>query len=255
MRPDDYFFCGTVKIFNSTDKTAKVLTFDNDILNSVVCPVVYHDPKTGAFSMTPPCTGSLCFGAVHKGHAYILQIFTPPNLSPSDAASCANLSDSHINRSTSTALSKELVPGQTYSVNAYGGSETFSSTVKKIDMVPGKLSTTWNIMNNCWDTVCTQYNLRSSAMDVKSEANDSNDTNTTLTFKKATGEAPGCVTIDVGADAGVLNIKIAGKDFLHVDEDRNVTLTIKDMNIISSGNINISANEVNCLNVGKVKLP
>ena len=245
---------GTITGYNSQTKTCEVTTLDGALLQNVLCPVDKYDEDSKSVKFTPPSDKTPVLCASVNGRNMIVRMYPPRNLSTTGSSDATGLYGSYVNYSAFNDV-KEQMPGTTIDRNGKGGTESFDDNGKQIIIAPGKLSTTWNIINNTYDTICTQYNIRSAAMDIKSEADGGDAGNTTITFRRSVGEDPGCVTINIGSDASVLDIKICGKDFLHVDESKNVKLDISNMDIIATGNINISAAEVNCLNVGSVKLP
>lgn len=242
--------------YDPTTMTATITPYDGSgLIRNAVCQFSRYDPTNAAFSVTPPCIGAPCLYTQIGGETFILNTFPPMNINTEDNQNQSPLS-AFQNRTPTEMSNNNTLPGNTSSTTSFGSEETLTDMTKKIIIVADKLSSIWNMLNCVWENICSIFRLRTAGVDVLCEVNEANETNTTINVRRTTGERTGVsvINLEMGTDADIITLKINDVEFLHIDAERNVTLTAKNIDV-NALNINYNADEFNCLNVGAVKLP
>ena len=129
--------------------------------------------------------------------------------------------------------------------------------MKRIIMAPGKLSSVWTLLNCIWENVCSIFRLRAGGVDVFCEVDGNNNTNTTINVRRTVSERENdmsVINLQMGQDAGIITLNINGNEFLHVDAERNTTITAKRVTL-NGTQIIFNGETFDCLNVDAVKLP
>lgn len=253
---------GIVAAYDKTRMTAIVVPYDGSAtLTDVACPFLRSDITNGAYSFTPPTVGSPCIYVKAGGETYILAIYTPVNLSGKNTA--ISPYGQSISRVPDAMTNADTLPGNTSSTNSLGSEESFTDTMKRIIMIPSKLSSIWNIVNCVWENVCTIFRLTAAGFDIKAECNSLDKTDTIIRVRRSVNEngGPSAITLVMGNTADVLSLAIDGSEILHIDGEKNVT--INSANVVvktndvdwTAANIKIVANQVDMTECGAVKLP
>lgn len=249
---------GIITSYDPTTLTATITPYNNSgTISNAACPVTRYDPMSGAFSITPPNIGTPCvFVEVGDNEAYILSMFPPPNINGMDNQNVKSPLNATVNRTPTGMRNNNTLPGNPSATNAMGSEETFTDMVKKIIMSPGKLSSIWNLLNCVWENVCSIFRLRAGGVDVFCEVDENNNTNTTINVRRTVSERQGTnvINLEMGQSAGIITLNINGNEFLHIDADRNTTITAANVTL-NARNIVYNADNFNCLNVGQVELP
>lgn len=237
---------GIVNSWDSTTMTGEVTAFDGSgKYYNVGIMMQSCDVGNGAYSFTPPAIGNTCLFSHVSGEVVIVGQYAPPNLGDNSAVDSPL--GATMNRSTEDMPNEDHLPGDCVSTSQSGMKITKTGSKYAIEMSP-KFFSVWNMINNVWDTACDIFKFSSPAADVL-VTGDGGASNVEITVRKSPGErgTEGAVNLKIGANAGLINLKINGKDFLHVDNERNVTLSVKNMTI--------TGDCVNMEGVGRVKLP
>ena len=248
---------GIVTAYDAKAMTATVMSYNGtSIMRNVICPFDRYDPYNGAYSITPPSLNSPCLYTEINGEYVILCLYSPVNLNSATNAKSNSSLGSYLNRTPSDMLNNNTMPGNTTATNAMGSEETFTDMMKRIIMAPGKLSSVWTLLNCVWENVCSIFRLRAGGVDVLCEVDQNNNTNTTINVRRTVGERTGTsvINLQMGQTAGIITLNINGNEFLHVDADRNTTITAKQV-VLNGTDIIFNGETFNCLNVDAVKLP
>lgn len=248
---------GIITGYDPATLTATITPYNNSgIISDAACPVTRYDPASGAFSITPPNIGAPCVYMDAGGETYILGMFPPPNINGMDNANVKSPLNASVNRTPTGMRNNGTLPGNPSATNAMGSEESFTDMMKKIIMSPGKLSSIWTLLNCVWENVCSIFRLRAGGVDVFCEVDSNNNTNTTINVRRTVGERQGTnvINLEMGQNAGIIRLNINGNEFLHIDADRNTTITAGNCTL-NARSIVFNAEEFNCLNVGAVKLP
>ena len=236
--------------YDPNTMTATISPYDGSgNLSNVSCPMNRCDPVNGAYAITPPSIGSPCWYTEYNGEVSIISLFPPLNINSDANTDLKSPLGATANRCPSDMANKATLPGNSSATNSMGSEESLTDMMKKIIMSPGKLSSVWNLLNGVWENVCSIFRLKAGGMDIEAEVDGANNTNTTIRFRRTVGERAGTSVVDlqIGQNAGIINLKINGNDFLHVDAARNVKLV--------ASTISFTASEFNCMSVDSVKLP
>lgn len=260
---------GIVSAYDKTRMTAIVVPYDGSaVLSDVACPFLRSDITNGAYSFTPPTVGTPCIYVRAGGETYILALYAPVNLT-SDVSTISPYGQ-NINRVPSGMENAHTLPGNTSSTNSLGSEESLTDTMKRIIMIPSRLSSIWNIVNCVWENVCTIFRLSAAGLDIQAECNSLNKTDTIIRVRRSSNEngGPSAISLIMGNTADVLSVAIDGSEILHIDANKNVTINATDVtcnvnNVAltsenvdwTANNINITANTVDMTQCGAVKLP
>lgn len=253
---------GIVSAYDKTRMTAIVVPYDGTAtLTDVACPFLRSDATNGAYSFTPPTVGAPCIYVRAGGETYIIALYTPVNLT-SDVVSVSPYGQ-NISRIPEAMSNADTLPGNTSSTNALGSEECLTDVMKKIVMIPNRLSSIWNIVNCVWENVCTIFRLSAAGFDIKAECSALNKTDTIVRVRRSTNEqgGPAAITLVMGNTADVLALSIDGSELLHIDGNKNIILNTANVKVNTdtvdwtANNINITANTVDMTQCGAVKLP
>lgn len=250
---------GIVLNYDPASMTATVASYNGASMHkNVVCPFNRYDWFNGAFSITPPALNSPCLYTEIKGEYIILCTFPPVNVNAkTNAAKISSPVGATINRAPSQMRNANTLPGNPSATNAMGSEETFTDMMKRIIMAPGKLSSVWTLLNCIWENVCSIFRLRAGGVDVFCEVDGNNNTNTTINVRRTVSERENdmsVINLQMGQDAGIITLNINGNEFLHVDAERNTTITAKRVTL-NGTQIIFNGETFDCLNVDAVKLP
>lgn len=248
---------GIVTAYDPNTMTATVVPYDGSgILQNVVCQFSRYDPRNGAYAVTPPSINAPCLFTQAGEETFILGTFSPINVNADTNGQVLSPTNATINRGPSTMRNSGTLPGNPSATTSMGAEETFTDNMKKIIMSPGKLASIWNMLNCIWENWCSIFRLRSGPADIFCEVDTSDNTNTTINVRRTVEERTGTsvVNLNIGKDADVIQLNINGVEFLHVDADRNTTITAKNVTL-NGTNITFNADNFDCLNVSSVKLP
>jgi hypothetical protein len=248
---------GIVTGYDPNTMTATIVPYDGSgVLQNVVCQFSRYDPRNGAFAITPPSINSPCLFTRTGEETFILGTFPPINANAESNNSVSSPLNATVNRGPSAMRNSGTLPGNPSATTSMGAEETFTDNMKKIIMSPGKLASIWNLLNCIWENWCSIFRLRSGPADVFCEVGTDDTTNTTINVRRTAGERSGIsvVNLNIGQTADVIQLNINGAEFLHVDADRNTTITAKNVNLTGT-NITFNGDTFDCLNVSSVKLP
>lgn len=250
---------GTILGYDQENMTATIASENPvGIIYNVVCLFDRCDYKNAAYSFRAPSEGADCIYTTINGTTYLLGIFPPVNLTDETCNSFKSDYGNTRSRKPKTMLQHKVKPGNTIDTNSMGSEDTFTDTMKKIIMAPNKLSSIWNIMNSIWENICLIFRLYSGPMDVTCEVDEKEKCNTTVKVRREICErkedATTTIDLRMGNDADIIQLNINGAPLLHVDQDRNVIIIAKKIDLTAT-QINYNADEFNCLNVQTVKLP
>jgi hypothetical protein len=238
---------GIVNSWDPATMTAEVTAFDGSAHHYNVGVMMQScDIGNGVYSFTPPSIGAPCMFTKVSGETMILGQYAPPNLGGNEDIS--STTGSTLNRSVEEMPNADHLPGDQIMTSQSGAQVYLRNMVYGIEMSPIFYSI-WNLMNSVWDTMCNIFKFSAPAADILVDVDGSGSTNVDISVRRSAGERNGtpAINLNMGANAGVINLKINGQSFLHVDIERNVTLNVKKMTVIGD--------EVNMLGVQDVKLP
>lgn len=248
---------GIVSGYDAKTCTAIVIPYNGSgILRDVICPFSRYDPVNGAYSVTPPCIGSPCIYVEDGGETVILALYPPANFNTEGTENVVSPFSSTISRTPTEMQNKNTLPGNPSATTSLGAEETFTDSMKKLILSPGKLSSVWNLLNCVWENVCSIFKLYSSGADVECDVDTENNTNTRIRVRRTVSEKESVSVIDLnlGKNADIIKLLIDGVEYLHIDAERNTSITAKAVTL-NATTITFNADELNCLNVGQVKLP
>lgn len=220
---------GIVNYYDSGTQTAEVTSFDgSSVFYNCTTMMQSCDPASGAYNASPPSVGAPCLICNVGGENVVLGYYAPPTLSGSDVSqtSSANIS---IDRSRD-GFPDEVLPGESVVRTKSGCTALMGDQMFKWEMSPAlymMLNMVGNSFNTCADRM--QFTTPGSSVLITTEGDGT--TNYAFSTSKTSGGAP-AVEVTIGNTADVYNIKIGGQQFLHVDNDRNVVMNMKTLNII-----------------------
>lgn len=253
---------GIVNSYDPQTCTAEVTSYDGISHHYNVGMLMdSYDTANGVYSYTPPSVGAPCVFTEINGEVLILGQYAPANLGyATDNESPIN---STVNRSVSDLQdTEEHLPGD-WQVSAQSGAlVSLRNMVFNIRMNPLFYSA-WNIINSVWDNMCNIFKFSSPAADILVDVDDGGNTNVAIQVRTSSSQKGDTPSIDLqlGATADVVLLKINGEDFCHVTSDRTVTMSTGKITIVANGvdiaspTIKLSGGVLDCMSMGKVKLP
>lgn len=246
---------GIVNSYDPVTCTAEVTSYDglHRYYNAGISMSSY-DNANGIYSYTPPSIGAPCLFTVINGEAMIITQYAPPNLGyASDTASSTSAT---VSRAVDEmATEDQHLPGD-WQLTSQSGAEVYlRNMVFGIKMNPLFYSV-WNLLNNVWDTMCNVFKFSSPAADMLVDFTEGGATNVGIQVRSSVSQRDGVPSIDLqlGADAGVLLLKINGTNLCHIDENKNISLHTKNITI-SADVIKMSGSLLDCKGMGRVKMP
>lgn len=223
---------GIVNSWDPETMTAEISRFDGSshIANATVI-MQSCDIGNGAYSFTPPSIGAPCLFTKVSGEHVILGHYAPPNLSAN--TDVESTTGSTLNRSLDEMPTDGRLPGDTIATSPSGFQVGLRNLLYAIEASPIFYSM-WNLANSVWDNMCNKFRFSSPGADINVDVDGGSATNVNISVRRNAGERGGvpAVNLDIGHSAGVINLKINGQDFCHVDIDRNVTLNVRNLRIV-----------------------
>lgn len=216
------------------------------LIKDVICLFTRYDPNTNAFSFRPPTARAPCIYTEIDGTYYLLGVHAPLNYTNTEFKSEFGNID---NYTPPTFQHHIITPGSVVDTNGNGAEESFTETMKTIEMVKDKLYSVWNLLNQIWENACLIFRLYSGPLDVTAEVTEEKECNTTVKVRSTLSEKEEGqqTTIDIraGKDADIFQININGAPLIHVDKDRNVQIVAKQIDVSATEKINYTAKEIN----------
>jgi hypothetical protein len=251
---------GHVVAYDPATMTATIVSADGaSKYRNVGIMMQSCDYGSGSYQFNPPAVGSVCMFTQISGEVLIIGSYLPPNMAGEqdgkgfadtigDKSTLPTTTNAVINRAPGDFPNKSSLPGDWRMTGKSGSEISFMDMLFSVKMAPTFYSI-WNLLNKFWDTVCNKFRFRSPACDVFVDVNDSQETDVNIVVRQTPSERSGtpAINLKLGKEAGVVDLKINGQDFLKVDLNRNVTLEVNTMTV--RGNL------VTMEDVQLVKLP
>lgn len=233
-------FLATIAGYDAGTKTYTIVPYDGSGLQKgAVSLWDKFDTTSNAYSFTPLSLEAPCVCTTCNGTTIILGQFPVVNVDGSGTT----YTDTPFNYTPKGISKSETIPGETVNSNATGGYCSFSDTMHKTVMIPDQLYQELNTVSNTMRVGAGSYSIKSDACDVDFCSSTSGVGDVHVSVKRSKGEAPGTIEIWAGTTGDVLKISINGNEFLHVDEDRNVQIRGKDINI-DVNDVDIKCNDI-----------
>ena len=203
----------------------------------------------GSYNCSTLSPGTPCIYEVIDGEAVVFGAYMPPNLSPTAAESGFNdslkkapeaVQTPYVNRQQDDFPKNTQLPGD-WMVSGSSGSEVSLRDMLFSVKMSKAFFSVWNSLNSIWDNACNKAKFRSPGVDVLVDVDEGQNTNLTIIVRKAAGEREGtpAVELKIGKDANLIKMKVKGKDFLSVDDERNVLIQANNMEIQVEGTLTL----------------
>lgn len=241
---------GVVNNYDPVTMTAEVTEFDGmTVLRNVSVLMQACDMGEGIYQYTPPTPGSHCYFTQVSGEATILGYYLPRNVNGANGNEPTT--NATISRTPGELLGSESTPGSWRVTSPAGAEISLKGLLYSIRMSP-IFYTTWNLLNNVLEYMVDRFKFFSPAVDVNVDVDAAQETNTTVLVRSTVAERNGTPAVDlrIGKNAGIINLKINGADFLQVDAARNVTLHSSRLLfntgdiVINGANFNFTGNDI-----------
>lgn len=201
------------------------------------------NPQNGSYGGVILASGTPCVFDIINGEVIVFGAYIPPNLNPSPPLFGTNdqknippkpehTNSSYVSRVPDDFPKNTNLPGDWMQTGPSGSEVSFRDILFNIRMTKSFYSI-WNSLNSFWDNVCDKFKFRSPAAEVVVDVNENQETNVAIVVRKRAGERGGtpAIELNLGNDANIIKMKVNGKDFLHVDGERNVVLYVKNLEV------------------------
>ena len=253
---------GIVNAYDPATCTAEVTSYDGvNRYYNVGVSMSSYDTANGVYSYTPPSIGAPCLFTTVGGETFIIGQYAPPNIGY--APDTISPISTTVNRAVDEmGKTDDHLPGDWQMTSQSGAEISFRNMLFSIKMNPLFYSV-WNILNGIWDNMCNIFKFKSSGADVSVNVDEAGNTNTSIQVRTSSSQADGTPAVDlqIGADAGVILLKINGNNFCHIDENRHVILETDDIDLtakdvhVTAENMIVKGAKLDCSGVGRVRLP
>ena len=223
---------GIVNSYDYVTQTAEVTSFDGaHIYHNCTALMQSCDPANGAYDSNPPAIGAPCIITEIDGENVILGYYSPPTLSGDDNPPTTGES-TYVDRSRGGYPNRDVLPGEKVMRTASGGEILFGDMLFSMKVSPA-LYMVLNMLGNALTMRGDRLQLSAPGADIVVKVNDDQTTDVTINARKKASEEglTSALEIKIGNEADIYNVKVYGKQFLHVDKDRNVTMEMKTLTI------------------------